>query len=232
TRSSAACAVHFGMASPKGVEILCLGHWKRAEAFRSDGISVVGRIEGAGTELWDRNLWRKQRVLQGVGRKRRGTGHANGGFMHGRGSEFLLYRGYLFGRNGGGNSWESHQGATRPCTDFLESDFSDGRRAQPSGLVAIPLVASVRGKFAEVGDRLYRRVSHARLRRGDADRRDAANLGWIGAQREGTLHRLFEFFGLAVDEGAGDIGAVRVDPLCGASGLLLAHRPGFRMGAD
>ena len=51
-------------------------------------------------------------------------------------------------------------------------------------------------------------------------------------ERQGALHRLLEFLRLASDEIAVGIRATRLVALHRASGVLLAHRPRLRMGAD
>ena len=50
--------------------------------------------------------------------------------------------------------------------------------------------------------------------------------------RQGSLRGLLQFFGLASDEVARRLGALRLGALRGASGLLFADRPRVRMGVD
>ena len=80
--------------------------------------------------------------------------------------------------------------------------------------------------------RLHRSLSAARLRCVDADRRGAAHARRSGSRREDSLPRGLELFRLAPHEVAGDRRPLRADALRRAPGVLLAHRPRLRMGAD
>ena len=64
------------------------------------------------------------------------------------------------------------------------------------------------------------------------DRRSPGHAEHVRSRGQGPLHRRLQLLRLAPDEVAGHRGPLRLDPLRGAPGLLLAHWPRVRVGAD
>src|SRR3979411_1707713 len=104
------------------------GHQTDRRSF--NGISSVRkiRIEGAGALLRGGNVWRGERVLQGVVGDHTGGGEPGCRYLPGRGDEPVRYGGYLLGW---GERKSSGQGAgeaqPRGCDDLNEGNVPVGQ---------------------------------------------------------------------------------------------------------
>ena len=132
----------------------------------------------------------------------------------------------------GNDPRQGHRWTARQGFDLHESDVPHGRWPQRSGIVAPSSDPVMRSQPAAAGHRLHRHLSPARLRRAHAGGRSSEHAGQSGAERQGALHRVLEFFRMALDEVARRLRSLWLVAVRRPSGLLLADRPRIRMGTD
>ncbi len=120
---------------------------------------------------------------------------------------------------------EAIKGKRNRVLDLDQDHLSDERRAQRLWLVAPAHPGGGRGLAEAPRDRRHRRLPVARAGLQHAGRRDAVDARPARSLRQGALHRLLEFLGLAPDEVARGLRPLRLPPLCRASGLLLVAQP-------
>src|SRR5260370_38205220 len=104
------------------------------------GISSVGkiRIEGAGALLRGGDVWRGERVLQGVVGDDAGGGEPDRRHLHGRGDEPVRHGGYLLGRRERKSSGQGPgEAQSRGREDLDQGPVPAGRRRTRGGTVPV-----------------------------------------------------------------------------------------------
>ena len=189
-------------------------------------------FESAGFEFWHGDVWRWNEFFKAWGCERRCRGDATGRHLPRCGRQSVRHGGYLFEGLSETILGKAIAGRRDKVLISTKATFRMGPGPNDLGSSRHHLIQACEGELAAAGHRLHRYLSPARLRRVDADRGSAEHARQSGDERQGALHRLLEFLGMAFDEVAGRFGSIRLGALCGASGVLLADRPRVRMGTD
>ena len=113
-----------------------------------------------------------------------------------------------------------------------KTTFPPGQRAERCGIIASSFDPGLRSQPAAPRHRLHRHLPSSRIRRAHSRRRSSKHAQPPGRERQGALHRLLQFFRLALDEISCRFRALRLVALRRPSGLLFADRQRVRMGTD
>ena len=199
---------------------------------RDDGIQAAWRVgvEGPGSEPRDGYVRRAWGTLPVVGGERRRGGHEAGRHLPRCRAHPVRLGGRVFRRHGRGDPRQGDRGASRPRHPLDQGDLPRRDGAERRRLVATPPDPRRRVEPAAARHRLHRPLPTPRVRRIDArggGRRDARR---AGQGRQDPVCRLLELLGMAPDEVAGGVGAVRAGAVRRAPGVLLARSAAITSG--